>query len=488
MFGRTHSVGLLGLEGHVITVEADVGSVPGPASLTIVGQVGGALTDARERVQAALACCGHPIPACKQIVNLEPADPRKDSPGCELAIVCALLVAHGIIPSARLRRTMLWAALAPDGTLLPAPGVLIAAQTARREGFRRLIVASESVCEAAVIPDLEVVTARDLSSLIASLRGEQRFARVAATPTFTKPEPGPDLADIRGLALPRRAIEIMIAGGHNLLLHGPHGSGKTMLTRCIAGLLPGLDRERALEVTKIHGLVRTVSEGVIEHAPVRMPPPTIGASRLLGGGYPPRPGEFSLAHGGVLVLEDLPKVMGDHLHEPLATGAVTIVQGHNALHFPARTRVLATMNVDFDRARIPAWFWDHTDLVVSVTPERDDAPRGESSEVVRERILVARARQAERLVHTPWELNGEIPTREHTIERLCPLTDEAYTLLPSLRRHDNDPRAQHRLCRVARTIQDLELDTDPRAPIDVDALTLAARLSQGPGAGERLLD
>jgi magnesium chelatase family protein len=480
MFSQTHSAGILGIEGYGITVEADV--APGPASLTIVGQVSGALTEARKRVQAALASCGHTIPACKQIVNLTPANLGKDSPGCELAIVCALLIAHGVISPVHLAQTMLWAALAPDGTLLPAPGVLIAAQTARREGYRRLIVARESLCEAAVIPDLEVVAARDLSSLIA-----QCFARVAATPTLATPELGPDLADVRGLALPRRAVEIMIAGGHDLLLHGPRGSGKTTLARCVAGLLPTLDRERALEVTRIHGLLRTVSEGLIEHAPVRMPPPTIGASRLLGGGVPPRPGEVSLAHGGVLVLDDLPKFV-NHLREPLETDAVIIEQGSYALRYPAHVRVLATMSAEWNRARIPPWFWDRMDLVVSVTPERDDAPRGESSEVVRERILAARARQAERFAAAPWALNGEIPIHERAIERLCPLTDEARTLLPSLRRWDSGSEARCRLRRVARTIQDLEVDIDPQVPIDVEALTLAARLSHEPDAGERLLD
>ncbi len=480
MLARTHSAGVLGIGGYVVAVESDIG--PGLPGLTIVGQFGGPPYESGVRVRAALACCGFGLPPCKQIVNVGPAEQRKDSTGIDLAIACALLVSHGVIPAASLAGVMLWGELAADGSIRPPLGTLIAAETALQNGFRVLALSPASAREAALIGGLDLLPVPDLPRLIACLRGEAAFDYGTVDAWDHDAQSMGQLGEFVDISDPLvcLALEVMLAGGHHLVVHGPRGLGR-MLAKPVARLLNEVDDRDALELAKIQA-TRSPT-GLVRVPQVRTPATSISMVELLGGGRPPHPGEVSLAHQGVLVLDDLHKISRDSLrglHAAMDDGIVTLTTRGQAVHFPARFRLLGTTRRSF-LARIRTWFLDRVDLVVPLTPNSCANPP-ELLAAVRARIGVARLRQRERLAGTPWRSNAEIPTSGRAIDQLLPgtlATDRALIDTGCSR----GLRAFRRLCRVARTLADLDPERDPAAPLDGDVLALARTLRVFPVSG-----
>lgn len=485
MLARVWSASLLGIDAVKVGVEVDVaGGLPG---IVVVGLPDMAVQESRERVKAALKNAGYTVPMRKIVINLTPADLRKEGPGFDLPISVGILAASEQVSAQLLGDLLFLGELSLDGSLRPITGVLAIAAAAQRMGVRGMVIPDDNVREAAVVKGLAVYGFKHLSEVAQFLNAPESYKpfHLDITAEFAQHQAlNLDLKDVKGQPLARRALEIAAAGGHNLIFVGPPGSGKTMLARRLPGILPPLSFTEALEVTQIHSVAGLLKDKgrLVSSRPFRSPHHSASGPSLVGGGSFPKPGEISLSHHGILFLDELTEFKREvleYLRQPLEDGVVTIARTRQSVVFPAQFTLIASTNpcpcgyfgdtiqpcTCSPRQREQYWarlsgpLMDRIDLQVAVNrlkPEEiTQQPAGEASAAIRERVKTARDRAHSRFASEPnLHCNAQMQSRH--LKQWCPLDDPTRTLLENaIRKLGLSARATDRLLKVARTIADL---------------------------------
>lgn len=492
MLARVFSCGVIGLEGVIIEVEVD--SSNGQSKVLIVGLPDAAVQESRERVQSAIKNSGFTFPRKRVTINLAPADVRKEGPAYDLPIAVGVLAASQQINPVKLQKSLVVGELSLDGTLRHVRGVLPMAALARQEEFQRLIVPKVDAEEAALIPDLEIIAVESLRQLADWLCGEIEIE--IPKPSFSLEEASlqyqTDFQEIKGQEHVKRALEVAAAGGHNVIMVGPPGSGKTLIARALPSIMPTMTIDEALDVTRIYSVADQLPSDIplMRNRPFRSPHHTISHAGLVGGGNWPHPGEISLAHRGVLFLDELPEFGSrvlEVMRQPMEDKVVTISRAQGSLTFPANFQLIGAMNpcpcgyygdpvkpctcalgmVQKYQKRISGPMLDRFDIHVEVPRVEYDKLTnqrlGESSATIRERVEIARKRQISRFSiekdaednHKPgMTSNADMGVGE--IRKFCKLDNSGETLMrAAMRQLQLSARAFHRVLKLSRTIADL---------------------------------
>lgn len=485
MFTRTYAATLIGIDALIVETEANI--TPG-LGMFLVGLPDNAVRESQERIRSAFANSGLHMPGKKVVVNLAPADIRKEGSALDLTIATAILAATEQVSSTLLDRYLIMGELSLDGGIRPIRGALPIAVRAREAGFRGFILPRENAPEAAVVEGLEVIAADRLTQVVGFLNGQTAIEPFRNAPAGQSAGDTPyeeDFADVKGQLQVKRALEVAAAGGHNVLMIGSPGSGKTMLARRMPSIMPPMTAAESLETTKIHSVAGKIGSerGLLTRRPFRAPHHLASQVALIGGGSNPQPGEISLAHNGILFLDELPEFgrsVLEILRQPLEDKKVTVSRAKYTIEYPANFMLVAAMNpcpcgyynhptkecvcsagsVFRYLNRISGPLLDRIDLHVEVTPVpfeeiTDEVPRERSADI-RRRVIAARARQAERFagiegVHTNAMMNAAM------LRRFCRLDEACNAMLArAMERLNLSARAYDRIVKVARTIAELE--------------------------------